>query len=257
MILRSLVLAALSSLSLYAGDVFYAVSFTSPNSVFGTIDPFTGSFVQIGSAFPGLAHDIAVSPDGTVYSVVDSNLVTIDKSTGVATTVGAVPTNVQSLAFRPDGTLFGASYSDLFSLDPATASGADLGSMGLSASADNIRFDGSGTLYVMSAETDSQLYTVNQTTGAATFIGTSGADDISLGAFLGGAFYGTNQVSGTFDHVVQVNPATGLATEGALTNQIYTFALDPTSVPEPSTFLLLGAGLAVLLTQWGRRGTAV
>src|SRR5689334_2791330 len=98
MLLRALGLSALllvSGFALQAGEVFYAVSFDIPNGVFGTLDPLTGSFSQIGGAIPGHAHDVTVAPDGTVYAVVDTNLVTIDKSTGAATIIGELPANLQ------------------------------------------------------------------------------------------------------------------------------------------------------------------
>jgi hypothetical protein len=257
MLLRTLGLPALllvSGLALQAGEVFYAVSFDIPTGVFGTLDPFTGSFSQIGPALPGHAHDVTVSPDGTVYAVVDSNLVTIDKSTGVAALIGALPANLQSLAFRSDSTLFGASFADLYTVDPSTAAGTLIGSLGVGTAADNIRFGAGNTLYLMSAESNSALYTVNTTTGATTLVGQSGVDDTSLGAFLGGTFYGTNQIGGTESHIVSIDSSTGLGTEGALTDDIYLFALDPTSVPEPGTVLLCAAGIGALLLR--RRFTA-
>jgi hypothetical protein len=250
MLLRALPLLLASALSLHAGPIFYAVSFGS-GGVFGTIDPFTGNFTQIGSPLSGYVHDVAVAPNGAVYALIDANLVSIDKSTGIATTIGALPSASESLAFRPDGTLFDATYTDLYTVDPSTADSTLLGSMGLAVNADNIRFGGLGVLFVMSAENDSRLYTLNQTTGAATLVGASGVDDTSLGALYGGALYGTNQVGGTEDHIVRIDPATGLGTEGALTDNIYIFALDPTTVPEPSTLLLLPAGL-VALFLWRR-----
>jgi len=250
---RSLALLFVSAISLHAAATFYAISFGS-SSQFGTINPFNGVFAEIGVPLSGYGHDIAVAPNGTIYAIMDSNLVTIDKSTGVATTVGALPANSESLAFRSDGALFGATTTDLFTLDKTTGNGTDLGAFGFGggATADNIRFNSGGVLYVMSAESDSRLFTLNQTTGAATLVGASGVDDISLGAFLGGTFYGTNQVNFTDDHMVSVDPATGIATEGALTNNIYVFALDPNSIPEPGTVLLLGLGCAVFAVRRAR-----
>jgi hypothetical protein len=236
---------ALGTPALHASAVFYAVSFGSPSN-FGTFDPFTGAFSPVGPGLAGYVHDIAVSPNGTVYAVDGTTLVTIDKSTGVETTIGTFPAAIQTLAFRSDGTLFGASYVDLYTVDPNTAGATVVGYMGLPANADNIRFGGSGALYVMSAESDSGLYTLNQTTAASTLVGQSGVDDTSLGAFLGGTFYGTNIVGGTDNHVVQIDPNTGLGSEGAITSNTYLFALDPTSVPEPSTLLAAAGGLVLL-----------
>jgi hypothetical protein len=105
----------------------------------------------------------------------------------------------------------------------------------------------------MSSDSNSLLYTLSQVTGASTLIGASGVNDTSLGAFVGGVFYGTNQV-GTDDHIVQIDPSTGQGTEGALTDNIYIFAMDPTSVPEPGTVGLLGAGIVILV--WRKRGFA-
>ena len=243
MSIRLLVFLLLSVFALHAGPTFYTMSFaTSP--IFGTIDPNTGAVTTIGAPLTGYGHDITVSPAGLVYAIVDGDLLSIDKSTGVGSTIGALPTDAGSLAFRSDGTLFVATHTALYTVDPLTVGATLLGPMGLPANADNIRFDGSGNLYVMSAESNSGLYSLNTATGSASFIGLSGQDDISLGAFYGGVFLGTNAPS--ISQIVTVNPSTGAATTGALTNNIYLFALDPTSVPEPGTFGLLLAGATIV-----------
>jgi hypothetical protein len=254
---RFLLLATLlsSSLTLHAGPVFYAISFkapeVSPVGVFGTIDPATGAVTPIGPNTPDLSHDLAISPSGVVYAIFGNSLYTIDKTTGIASSpIGVLPADLQSIAFRPDGALFGVTGSDLYTINPATAAGSVIGSIGLKL--DNIRFDAAGNLYTMTAEPNSLLYRVNQTTAAPTLIGASGTDDISLGAFYGGVFLGTNFTAGP--QLVSVNPLSGAATLGASTDMIYLFALDPTSVPEPGTIGMLGAGLAALIA--GARRTS-
>jgi hypothetical protein len=234
------------SASLKATTTFYALAFDQTTTPFGTINPTTGAFTQIGSSFPDAADDIAVSPAGVVYAVLDSgSLITINTTTAAISVIGTLPTGVQSLAFRPDGTLFGATTTSLYTLNPSTAAGTLLGSMGLGGSdADNIRFDGS-TLFVMTVDTNSRLYSLSQTSGAGTLIGPSGIDDVSLGAFFGGVFYGSN-TAGAQNHIAQINPATGVGTEGANTSTEYLFALAPATVPEPATFLICCAGLVFL-----------
>jgi outer membrane protein assembly factor BamB len=243
MYLRLLVFLLCSVSGLQAGSVFYALGFGDAPA-FGTIDPGTGTVTPIGAPLTGYGHDITVSPSGAVYAIVDDNLFSLDKTTGLASLIGALPTDAQSLAFRQDGTLFVGSHTDLFLVNPSTAGGTLIGAMNLPANADNIRFGDSGNLYVMSAEANSGLYQLNTLTGNSTFIGSSGQDDISLGAFYGGVFLGTNApVTG---QLVTVNPITGTASVGAPLNGIYLFALDPTSVPEPGTFGLLLAGAALV-----------
>ena len=250
MSLRLLAFLFCSIAGLHAGPVFYTMSYAA-SPVFGTIDANTGAVTPIGVPLTGYGHDLAVSPSGAVYAIVDDNLFTIDKTTGLASLIGALPADAQSLAFRSDGTLFLGSTSDLFMVNPATGSGTLIGAMNLPANADNVRFDAAGNLYVMSAESNSGLYRLSTLTGSSTFIGSSGQDDISLGAFYGGVFLGTNApVTG---QIVTVDPATGAATAGAPVNGIYLLALDPTSVPEPGTFGLLLASAALAGVVRARR----
>jgi DNA-binding beta-propeller fold protein YncE len=258
--MRTVLLAAAllaSAFSAHAGPVWYALAFKAPDvaptSVFGTIDPATGVVTPIGVTPATLGHDIAVSPGGQVYGTFgdsSESLYSIDKLTGATTLIGAFGADIHTLAFRSDGALFGASTTDLYKINPATGAATLVGATGMGTDTDNIRFDPLGILYVMSAESDSRLFTLNQTTGAATLIGSSGTDDISLGGFLGGAFLGTNADPGGEARLVSVNPLTGAATLGATTdNTIYVIALDPTSVPEPGTIVLLSLPLGILLIR--------
>jgi hypothetical protein len=234
-----------SSFAAHAGPVWYALAWKGAPSTFGTIDPSTGVVAPIAITTATLGRDLAVSPTGQLYGIFgdgDESLYTIDRLTGSTTLIGAFGIGIQTLAFRSDGALFGASYTGVYSIDPGNAAATLLGPSGIGFNMDNLRFDASDNLYVMSAEANSRLFRLNQTSGAATLIGASGVDDISLGGFLNGAFLGTN-FSGS-QRLVSVDPTTGLAGEGPFTGGVtYVIALDPTTVPEPGTVVLFGVGL--------------
>jgi hypothetical protein len=229
-----------------AGPVFYTISYGDA-PIFGTIDPFTGTVTQIGTPLAGYGHDVTVSPTGSVYAVIDQDLYSINKFTAAATHIGTFAAEMQTLAFRGDGTLFGAAFDGfLYTVNPLTGVETAVGSMGLPDGPDNIRFDDLGNLYIMTATTNSALYLLNQSTGAGSFVGLSGQDDTSLGAFYGGVFLASNAPGGA-PQMLTVDRSTGLGTPGASANGIYLFALDPTSVPEPGTVAMVVGGLGVLL----------
>src|SRR5881394_1347124 len=147
---RAALLAVACIAIAHAGPVFYAISYAD-NPVFGTIDPTTGVMTPIGPGGPGYGHDVTVSPGGVVYAITGNTLYSVDKVTGIFTSIGALPTDSQSLAFRPDGTLFMTTFTSLYTVDPGTADATLIGPLG-SLKLDNIRFGPGGGLYVMTAE---------------------------------------------------------------------------------------------------------
>ena len=103
-----------------------------------TIDPATGTATPVGVPTPfqvitGLAFDPTI---GTLFGVdiVTDDLVTIDRGTGAATTVG--PTGfdeLKGLTFDPtSGTLFGVDNTtgELVTIDPTTAAATVVGATG-------------------------------------------------------------------------------------------------------------------------------
>ena len=123
-------------LSARAQNDVYAVEFLG-NNRFGTINLMNGSFTEIAS-LSGTYNDIAYAPDGSLFGLYNNgaSLVTFNNTNGAVTQVAPLSVaGIESIAFRPsDGVLFGVGLS------------------------------------VIGAPQDG-LYTINPTTGTATFVG--------------------------------------------------------------------------------------
>ena len=83
---------------------------------------------------------------------------------------------IESLAFRPsDGALFGATQSKLYTINPANGTATSVGSYGsprnLGTTGQNIRFAQDGNLYVSNTSTNTDIYRISTSTGAATWMG--------------------------------------------------------------------------------------
>ena len=135
----TLLAAGSLAMSARAQNDVYAVEFLG-NNRFGTINLMNGTFTQI-SSLSGTYNDIAYAPDGSLFGLYNNgaSLVTFNNTNGVVTQVAplSVP-GIESIAFRAsDGVLFGVGLS------------------------------------VIGAPQDG-LYTINPTTGEATFVGSFG-----------------------------------------------------------------------------------
>jgi hypothetical protein len=187
-----------------ADVVDYAV--TSANQL-GTIDLQTGVFTQIGTV-NGVAGstegDLTRLPGGLLYGVDSSSrLVLIDPVALTTSLVGPCGNSIFALAFRKDGVLFGSSASQLFTINPNTGAATLVGAMGVSSSFWDIKFDGSGQLYL--AQTS--LYKVNTSTGHATLVGAIGFSVWALD-FEDGTLYGFTTVG----QIISINTTTGAGT---------------------------------------------
>lgn len=244
-----------------ADDVAYA---GSSSGAFGTMDLSTGVFTFEGNSGQTLAG-LAVA-DGSIfassYHTANGTLFLVNPNTGGLTTIGSA-TGVDYDDFGSTTTGLYAvsccSTQDLYSIDPATGAATLIGPTGLGYGSWRGLSTNSGALYFADGP---DLYTLNTTTGAATLVGAFGGS-AEMGVLLteDGVFYGGDDTNNTLD---TIDPSTGLATAGpspsaSFEGSFYGLAPFPVpggvpaATPEPSSFLLLGTGLAGLLWMARRK----
>src|SRR5208283_4743812 len=175
-------LLAAGSLAMSAraqSNVVYAVEYKQSTNRFGTINLLNGSFTRISSIGSTLVNDIAYCPtNGMLYGISNTAaLVTFNNTNGAITKIANLSVSgIESLAFRPsDGALFGATSSKLYTINPANGTSTLVGSYGsptkLGTTGQNIRFAQDGNLYVSNTSTNTDVYRISTTNGAATWMG--------------------------------------------------------------------------------------
>jgi hypothetical protein len=119
----------------------------------------------------------------------------VDVTTGTVTMVGDMGVILSDIAFAPNGDLYGIGFveidnlapSTLYKIDPLTAAVTTIGLLGLDG-ANALVFGVDGTLYTASS-IDIGLYSVNTSTGASSFLGTTGFASAGDLAFVNGNLY--------------------------------------------------------------------
>lgn len=166
----------------FVEDTWYASEYSaSGNSNLWTIDHLTGAMTLIGSTgvgLNGLAYDDVTQ---TLYGCDSINLYTIDTNTAASTLIGAMGNSgtMIGIAFDSLGNLYGEDLADdnLYSINPNTGSATVIGSLGINLNyAQDMAIDKETDIcyitgYKGSTNGGGALYTVDKTTGLATFIG--------------------------------------------------------------------------------------
>jgi uncharacterized protein (TIGR03437 family) len=217
---------------------------------FGIVDLNSGAFTLIGNMGSGGYDGLAVAngvlyteQNGLLYSVntANANLTLIGGVTGTPnlSTFGSTTTGLYGMA--PTGSL---SVETLFSINPQTGAITPIGPIGASAIPNGTGFYarlsvGSSTLYM---ENDSNLYTINTTTGAATQVGTTDSNGYLSSVLL--LEYGTYYV-GFGSGIASINVATGQIDPhssifGAAGSPVG-LAPDPLITPTPAITLVANA----------------
>ena len=280
-------LAALAGLMFFTstsafGQQSYALEFNQANNLFGTINLLTGSFTQLGTEGGTLFNDIAASPDGELYGIINTtSLVTVNTNNGaVSSSVNFNVGGIESLAIAPDGTLYGATQDALYKVNPVTGVATLVGTFNNSIignSGQNIRFGYDGNLYDTDGgvnATSTHLFQISTVNGAATLMGTvtnfpglclenAGSQMYGVGIQLGAASslmqnllgidLNTIQSGGTNLDGSTVNISYQLLTSNFPNNfnfssaDLYVVPGSILPVPEPSAFLLSITGGVIFL----------
>lgn len=181
-------------------DVLYAtttnLSPSSTNRKLYTIDPTTGTATLVGALSIGsrTVPDIAFDSAGVLYGwqTSDTQLVTINISTGVATTygpTGGVAVSGGGISINSGGTVytaFSGNPQHLFNIDPSTGARTDLGAMSGSIGGENcaaLSFDEDDMLWAVLLGTGTALATIDVATRVVTTVGSmlSGMDALAWG----------------------------------------------------------------------------
>lgn len=152
------------------------------------MDACTGKTVAIGSTGVGNMCGIAFGPSGLLYGLDSTNdqLIEIDVFTGAGTVIGDLGFDLGNCGLSYDCTndrLVGANANtnEIFTVDPVTGLGS--GHIGTDVPFASVGLEFDPTRQVLYASTGSQLYEVEPTSGATTYLGAHSSalsDDLAL-----------------------------------------------------------------------------
>lgn len=216
---------------------------------FGMADLSTGSFnmvSNIGFIAAGLGEI-----GNTVYTANSGGmgLYSINTNTGATSWIGNSSISYYAFGSTNSGLYMVDTTGSLWNIDPSNGSSTRIGSTHLNINSSVGLSVGSNNLYIALG---SSIYTINTSTGSASYVGTSGSTDFGALVDASGTVYGASIVSP--NEIYTFNPSTGTAAfVSASMAGDYAYGLAPV-VPEPATFALLGvAGSLLGAYAWRRR----
>lgn len=172
-----------------------------------TVDPVTFDVTTVGSfGVSDSMTDLAVTPDGSIYTISTTSLYSVDSSTAKATLLMSnITSSNVALTFQTDGTLLASDKSGTVRvIDPVAKTVHDIGTYGSGFNtAGDLVAVSNGTLFGISetgpgsSSTSNVLLLVDPTSGKATGVGGIGYDQVFGLAYAGGrvlAFTGTGDI---------------------------------------------------------------
>src|SRR5579883_147432 len=247
-----LISAALLFSSAALGDTL-AWDVTGQNT-FGTLDHNTGNFNQVANF--GFTPAGIGEVNGVLYTSLSggTQLYQVNPVNGALSFIGDLSNG--TFTYYTLGSTNSALYmvdnmGTLWTINPKTGTPSMVGSTRLNLT--NVQAitlsAGSNTLYLT---LNNNIYTINTTTGLASYVGTSGSTDFGALIDLGGKVYANTIVYP--NSVYMFNPVTGVSSFVTLSNAgDYSWGLAPI-VPEPGSFgMLMVAAAALGAFFWKRR----
>lgn len=217
------------------------------NDNFGVIDLNTGVFTMLGN-MGTLLSGIGVA-GGTIYggNFGGSTLYSVNAANGVITPIGISGMTYYAMGSTINGLYALDPSGNLWSVNPSTAQSTEIGPTGLTLAGLWGVSTNSGSLYVT---LNSDFYSINTATGTASLIGNTGRSFGALVSIDGTLYAGANPANQVYELNTSTGAATFISTEnGAGINGSF-WGLAPavvtSSVPEPSSFSFLILGTAVL-----------
>jgi uncharacterized protein (TIGR03437 family) len=223
----------------------------------GTVDLNTGAFTLIGNMGSGGYDGLAVA-NGVLYTEQNGLLYSVNTSNASLTLIGGLTGNNLSTFGSTTTGLYGlagtgsSQVATLFSINPQTGAVTAIGPIGASVIPNGQGYYsrlsvGSSTLYM---EFQSNLYTINTTTGAATQVGTTDSNDYltSVPLFENGFYY-----AGAGSEIATINVTTGQITPGSAISggpgSIVGLAPDPLPTGTPPAMLTANAYMLATAAQ--------
>jgi len=272
-LISSLAAAGLFAVSASAGPLVYvtAVNYDTFTGEFGTMNPTTGAFNQIGPGMADPLSGLVPGPNGTLLSISFSgNLDSINPVTGAVTVIGA--TGLGDLAYfiaALNGTVYTTDLnSNLYTVNTTTGAVSLIGNTGIPPCpsltnpdevSDLSMFTYGGNLYetfdginlVTMALVDApELYQINTTTGVATAVDPT-TFGLGAAAWANGTLYAFD--SAASNTVVSLNPANGNTAFIANDNLNGFDVVGATATPEPGSLALACGGIATIVLLRRRR----
>ena len=235
---------------LIAGGVQAASIYGSTTGSLYSVDVDTGATTFLSPLTGiGAGFNLAAGAPGTLYSTSSSGrLFEHDLGTNITTETAASGVAPGNALGSNVGVLLSGSGSSLFSIDPLTGASSLIGS-GAASYAGDIVTDLGGLVY--GATTGQNLVTIDTLTAAQTVVGVVGLNLFGLALSEDGRLWG---IEGGTGNIHEINKTTGASSFAFDSGVAFTdLASNPNLIPEPSTALLLGIGLAGMAARRGGR----
>jgi hypothetical protein len=221
------------------------------------MDLATGLFSN-GVTTTSTVAGLGVAAVGNPYFVdTASSLYRVDPATGTLTLIG--PTGIASIVATSmsAGVLYAMDAANsVYSINPTSGAASLIGSSGLGALDPNfsngLAASGSTLYYILemggASPMASSLFRIDTATGAATFVGLTGASGIQGAGFAGGQLYGFSTSGSILTLDTSTGAATAVSSYAGQTRGTVWSAVD-NHAPEPATsamFVLGGLALVAL-----------